>query len=341
MLGLAWVASERHQFDTSIEWANKVLVLAPKIHAAHGLVGDAYVEMGNYDAAFTSYQAMLDLRPDISSYSRGAHLLYLTGDTRKAVWLMDKAIKSGGPYAENTAWCRAKLANMYLDTGALMPAELMLKQALKTTPDNYHVLATAARAKQMRGDLKAAIALYEKAVAVTPQHDALIALGDLYAATDDTARAEKQFTQVDAAHEHYLKHGVNGELYMARFWADHDRHKERALKIAEAATNVTNPVDADSAAWVFYKNGKNEQAKQRIDQALAIGSPDAERLYHAGMIYAKAGDRSAAQKFLGQALSRNPQFSLRGTPEAVATLKRLGETRTVSASVQGTATDGR
>lgn len=324
MLGMAWVAGERHQFANSIEWANKALVIAPQLHAAHGLIGDAYVEIGDYEAAFKSYQTMLDIRPDISSYSRGAHLLYITGDTRKAIWLMDKAVKSGGPYAENTAWCRAQLATMYLDTGALVPAEQLLKKALKATPDNYHVLAAVARAQEMRGDLKGAIATYEKAIAVTPQHNALIALGDLYAATGDKARSEKLYEQVDAAHEHYLKHGVNGELYMARFWADHNRQMDRALKIAEATSDLNNPVDADAVAWVFYKSGKNDEARKMIDLALVKGGKEPVRLYHAGMIYAKAGQRVAAQNFLYQALNRNPQFSLIGAPEAVATMRMLG-----------------
>ncbi len=108
--GMAWVNGGRHEFEKSIEWANKAIAISPKDNDAYGLIGDADVEMGNYDAAYTHYQQMLDIRPDTSSYSRGAHLIWLMGDKRKAMWLMAKAIKAGGPYAENTAWCRAQLA---------------------------------------------------------------------------------------------------------------------------------------------------------------------------------------------------------------------------------------
>ena len=47
------------------------------------MIGDADQEIGDYDAAYAHYQAMLNLRPDLASYSRGGHLLWLTGDSAK------------------------------------------------------------------------------------------------------------------------------------------------------------------------------------------------------------------------------------------------------------------
>ena len=41
---------------------------------------------------------------------------------------------------------------------------------------------------------------------------------------------------------------------------------------------------------------------------LDTGRRDAERLYHAGMIYAELGDRRRAQQYLYEALSANPSF---------------------------------
>src|SRR5262245_54099823 len=84
--GLSWVFGCRHEFERSVEWASKAVGLDPRCHAAHGLLGDAAMEKGNYDAALEHYQTMLDVRPDVSSYSRGAQLLFVTGDVRKATW---------------------------------------------------------------------------------------------------------------------------------------------------------------------------------------------------------------------------------------------------------------
>ena len=324
LLGIAWVTSTRHQFTDSISWAKRALVVAPRLHAAHGLIGDAYVETGDYEAAFQSYQTMLDIRPDVSSYSRGAHLLYITGDRRKAEWLMNKAVQAGGPYAENSAWCRAQLAEMYLSEGASFPARQIVAPALKLLPDNYNLLVEMGKIQQAEGDLKGAIVSYEKAVAVTPQHVALVALGDLYDATGDKQKAEAMYDQAEKTHDHHMVKGLKDELYMARFFADHDRNMDRALKIAEGRTDTENPVDADNVAWVFYKAGKFADAKTMINKSLGKGEPDASRLYHAGMIYAKLGDRFPAQEYLNRALALNPHFGLRDAPNAVAALRDLG-----------------
>lgn len=330
LTGMAWVSGGRHQFVESIAWAEKALALAPRDHAAYGLIGDAQVEQGDYEAAFGSYQKMLDIRPDISSYSRGAQILHLTGDTSKAIWLMQKAVRAGGPYAENTAWCRAQLVDMLMNTGSLLPAEQVATDALKKTPNNYNVLVAAGRVKEARRDYAGAIQIYQQAVAVSPQHRALVALGDLYLKTGKKAEAEAQFAQVEKTHEEHKKHGSHDELYMARFFADHDRNLPRALAIAETHKDTKNPVEADSVAWCYHKNGKAAEAKAIIDRALAVGAPDASRLFHAGMIYARLGERGPASKYLYQALSINPYFSLLDAPIAAATLKDLGKTPVAS-----------
>ena len=84
MNGMAWVAGGRHVFDQSIEWANRALKIDPGNAPARGIIGDAALELGDYDRAFDEYQKMMDLRPDLSSWSRGAWLLWLTGNPSKA-----------------------------------------------------------------------------------------------------------------------------------------------------------------------------------------------------------------------------------------------------------------
>jgi tetratricopeptide (TPR) repeat protein len=323
-LGMAWVAGGRHDFEQSVEWANKVLALDPRSNIAYGLLGDAAVEKGDYDKALDHYQTMLDIRPDLSSYSRGAHLLFLMGDMRKAFFLMNKAIKAGAPYAENTAWCRAQLARMYMSTGYLLPAEQMLKSALKQAPNNYHLLAAMGSVYMARKNYKAAIEQYKKAVAVAPQIELLTALGDLYALTGNKEEAQKQFDLVEATHKLNKANGVSGEMQMARFFADHDRNLPESLKMAEAGAKTRpNVHTADTLAWCYYKNGRYTEAKEAIQKALRLKTPDPTFHFHAGMIYAKLGERTAAQKHLYQAVNLNPNFHPVYGREAVETMQQL------------------
>ncbi len=324
MTGLAWVTSDRNQFDKSIEWANKAVALDPQDNTAYGLLGDADAALGHYDDAYAHYQKMLDIRPDIASYSRGAHLLSLDGNSRKAMWLMVKAIKTGSPYAENTAWCRTQLALMLFNQGALLPAEQTLGDALKSTPRDAQALATMGLFRAARGNYPEAIGYYKKSVAIAPDMTALVALGDLYQLTGDKAGAEREYAQVEALHTRNAEAGVDDHMQMAQFYADHDRALPQALQLAEQNKSSRNVNDADTLAWCYYKNGREEEAKAAIQTALARHTPDAAILFHAGMIYAKAGDRVTAGKCLAHALSTNPAFSPLGAKTAADTLKQLG-----------------
>jgi len=334
MLGLAWVHNTEHDFDTGRSWAEKALASDPDLADAYGLLGDAAVELGAYDEAFAHYQKAMDLRPDLSSYSRAAHLLWVTGDALRARRLMQKAIDAGGPYAENTAWCRAELACMLFHGGALLLAERQAKAALRLTPDNYYALVAMGQIKAAREDYPAAIDRYQRAIAVTANPDALVALGDLYTLTGQRDAAERCYARVvTTLTAHASGHGQGGSrahshphggARLARFYADHERHLDDALREAEAAYGESpNVFVADTLAWCYYQNGRYDEARKIIREALKWKTPDANILFHAGMIYAQLGDRPAAQNYLYHALSLNPRFHVQHAEVAAQTLAAL------------------
>jgi tetratricopeptide (TPR) repeat protein len=325
LVGLAWVQSARHEFEKSIEWVQKALALDATNAPAYALLGDAALEMGDYDLAAEHYQKMLDLRPDISAYSRTAHFLFVIGDVRRAAWLMDRAITAGGPYPENVAWCRAQLALMHLATGNLVAAEQIVDSAIARTPNNYHVLFAQGRVRAARGSYAGAIESYRQASAIAPQYEVVVALGRLYTVTDDPKRAEQQWALVETIDRLNRANGVTGDVQIARFLADRDRRLPEAVTIAEREfKRRPNVFVADALAWAYYKNGRYADARRLAAKALAHHTPDASFLFHAGMIHAKLGDRATAQRQLAQALSLNPAFDPIDAPLAAATLAELG-----------------
>jgi tetratricopeptide (TPR) repeat protein len=328
LIGLAWVAGARHEFERSAEWARRALALEGTLASAHGLLGDAALEQGEYDEAAEHYQRMLDARPDLASYSRAAQLLFTTGDARKATWMMRKAIDAGAPYAENTAWARAQLALMLWQTGALVPAEQLLREALARTPDSAHLLAAMGKVAAARGDHRAAIEHLRRAVAAAPHHDTVVTLGDVLASSGRPEEAEGQYALVEAIAKLNRAAGVRGDLELARFRADRGQDLDWAVREAEAVYRTRRTVHAaDTLAWCYYQSGRAEDARRLIARALGHRTPDARMLYHAGMIHAKLGDRAAAQTFLYQALSLNPRFHPREADVAAATLAELGSAR--------------
>ncbi len=73
-------------------------LLLPGSGRPYGVIGDALVELGRYDAAFAAFQRMVTLRPGLSSYARVAYARELTGDP---VGALDghaaRARRRGGP----------------------------------------------------------------------------------------------------------------------------------------------------------------------------------------------------------------------------------------------------
>ena len=261
MNGMAWVVGGRHVFDQSIEWANRALKIDPRNAPARGIIGDAALELGDYDRAFDEYQKMMDLRPDLSSWSRGAWLLWLTGNPSKAQWLMQKAIKAGAPYAENTIWCRAKLATMLFQDGALLPAEQVLAPALAAAPRNTQVLLVAGRIAVARHDFATATRYYQTVLDTGPNHEALAALGDLSAANLEQEKAERYYKKVEVLHAAHLVSGGHSHMLMAKFYADHDRNLVEALRLAEQRKLTRNVLEADIVAWVYFKSGDLPHAR--------------------------------------------------------------------------------
>ena len=333
LTGMAWVNGGRHEFEKSIEWARKALALDARNNDAFGLIGDAQVEMGDYEAAFTAYQQMVDIRPDIASYSRGAHLLWLSGNKRKATWLMYKALRTGAPYAENTAWCATQLAMILYSTGAIIPADQTLQETLKKSPHNYRALALLGRVKAARKEYKAAIEYYRKSIEIVPQVDSLAALGDLYVLTGNKAEAEKQYALVDTIDALNKANGVRGGWQRAMFLADHDRDLPKALKEAQDEyVTRKNVYAADTLAWCLYKSGRTQEAADMIQTALKHNTPEALFSFHAGMIYTKLGDRRVASLCLSRALSMNGNFHPFYTQTAADTLNELGSRQPSSAA---------
>lgn len=340
MVGLAWVANSRHDFDTGRRWAIQALSIESHLPEAHALLGDAAVEAGDYDGAFEEYQACLDQRPDLSAYARSAHLLWLTGDSRRAQALMYRAIQAGGLHPENTAWCRAELGLMMFHQGALLPAQKQLEQALAEAPRHPHVLAAMGRLKAAQQEYPAAIQFYERALAIADQHATLAALTDLYALTGDSEKSERTFQRVLRFHgepEHSHPHPgasegssaaaashAHGSAELASFLADHDRDLSEALRLAEEAAGISQSVVAlDALAWCYYKNGRLDEARETMRKALRWRTPDATLLYHAGMIHTGLPDRALAKRYLYQALNLNPRFDPVHAPVAAKAFESL------------------
>ncbi len=163
-----------------------------------------------------------------------------------------------------------------------------------------------------------------------PLPDLVILLGDLYQANGQTAEAQQQYKLVGAIETLYRANGVDLDMEIALFNADHDQDLETTVTLArQAYANRPSIHAADVLAWALYKTGNYEEARSFSDQALQLETQDALKFFHAGMIAYKLGDTDQAGRYLKQALALNPHFSILHAKEArqvLDTLQMQGDT---------------
>jgi tetratricopeptide (TPR) repeat protein len=314
----------RHDFARALEFGDRALALNPESARYYGIVGDAQIELGRYEEAIASYQKMIDHRPDFSSYSRVAHARELYGDPEGAIQAMQDAVDAGAPVPENKAWAYVQLGNLRFTTGQLEEAAKDYDLATKTLPNYPPALAGQARIAAARGELEQAAALYQEAFDRMPLAEYAILLGDVYAEMGERQKAAEQYDLVRAIDKLYRANGVNTDLEIALFYADHNLELQTSLQKARAAYEARPSIDAaDTLAWTLYKTGNYREAQPYASEALKLGTRDPLKLFRAGMISKALGQKEQAQEYLQQAVDLNPHFSLLYGDTAAAALDEL------------------
>lgn len=310
---LAWVQTGKHEFREALATAERLLQHASQDPLVHGLLGDAALELGDYDRAEIAFQTMLDLRPGMASFSRAAYVRELYGDQDGAVELMEQAVKSGSARdPEPLAWCLVQLGQLYFNQGRLGKAETAFNNALVVFPRYYQALAALGRVRGAQQRYSEAIALYRQAVEITPAPDLLVALGDLLLVTGQPEQAEQQFALIEYIEKVNAANQVAYNRQLALFYADHDRKLDEAVTLAEAEIQRRHDIYSfDSLAWAYYKKGRFVDAGQAMTQALRLDTQDALLFFHAGMIASAVDEPEKARDYLHRALATNPYFALR------------------------------
>ena len=322
---LAWIQTGKHEFRQALATAERLRAQRPDDPRVYGLLGDAHVELGEYDQAVEAFQQMVDLRPNLASYSRAAYMRELFGDPQGATELMAMAVRAGnGRDPEPLAWCLVQSGNLHFTQGDFSMAEAAYQRALAVFPQYYQALAALGRVRGAQQRYPEAIELYRQAVTSVPAPDTVAALGDLLALTGKADAAEKQYALVE-----YIEHvnEVNQITYnrqLALFYADHNRKLDEAVKLAEAELERRHDIYTyDTLAWGYYKKGRFADAGKAMEQALRLGTRDASLFFHAGMIAHGLGESETARDYLHRALDTNPYFSLFGVEPIRSTLAEI------------------
>jgi tetratricopeptide (TPR) repeat protein len=290
MLGAIYLS--QHRFREALEVARRARDRQPDDAWNYGVIGDALIELGEYDQAFATFDAMVALRPSATAYARVAYARELRGDLEGAVDAMHMAEQAAAAEdSEARAWYAAQLGELFVRMGQLADADREYRRSIFLYPNYPHAMVGVGKVKAARGDRQGALAIYLEQLKRTPTLDLAWRIGDLYAQQGVSTQSERYYA---LAEELAGPDIAQTEANLAVFLADHDRRLPDAVKIAEhVAASRRDIFTEDALAFAYYKVGRLRDAIQASGRALRTGTRDDRILSHAATICAAIGGRES------------------------------------------------
>lgn len=306
LVNFAVAEFESHHFREALALAQQARAIDSQNSGALATMGDAELEIGDYTQAENLYGKLQEQEPAPAVEARISRLTELKGDNQKAIALLEDAVEE-----QNTEWYHIRIGEIFFRTGQFDEAEQEYKQAQKLAPDHFLVMEHLAELHAARGQFAQAIALYEQVVSRVPRPDYFQALGDVYLYMGKPAEAKPWY---DKALAGYLKSVEQGNAHyyhhLAGLYSDALDNPAEALRWARKDLEVRHSVYAhDSLAWAYYKNGDYGKAAEEATQAMSLGTKDAHLLYHASMIFSRAGKLEQGCNLLKLAMAVNPRYN--------------------------------
>ena len=308
-IGLGTLALARHDFQQGLELGLDAQRLAPESHRPLAVVADAQIELGRYDEAGRTLERMVALKPSLTSYSRISYFRELHGDLAGASQAMALAVSAGGGSPENVAYVQTLLGNLDLQRGRVEAARAAYGQALAGLPSYIPARAGLARIDAASGRTGAAISRYERIVARRPLPEYVIALSELELMAGRTGAARADLDLVGAQAQLLRSAGVNVDVEIALFEADHGDTAE-AVRLGERALAAAPGVRSEDAlGWALTRAGRPAAGLLHAQRALRLGSADPTFLYHAGVAARASGRDALGARWLRRALEHRAALS--------------------------------
>jgi len=284
---LGAVRLSRHQFREALEIGRRARDARPDDAWNYGVIGDALLELGEYDEAYNAFDRMVALRPSADAYARISYARELRGDLAGALRVMQMAADATPAHdVEAKAWYVAHSGELQLRIGKLVDAEREFQRAAFFFPNYPHAMVGLAKLKAARGDRAAARQDFLAQFGRTPTLDLAARIGDLYKDAGEDAQAEHYY---QIAEELAGPSIAQTEPALAMFLTERDRKLPEALRIAESVSAMRHDIFTDDAlAWALYKAGRIREACAAARRALRTGTVDPRIREHAAVICGRA-----------------------------------------------------
>jgi tetratricopeptide (TPR) repeat protein len=210
-----------------------------------------------------------------------------------------------------------QLGKLFWTQGRVGAAEREYRTALTVRPGYVYAFDGLAQVEAARGRLHRALAYERRAADTIPLPQFVASLGDLERLAGNENAARRQYALIGAIQRLLHANGVRTDLETALFDVDHAVRLPHALALARAARAERPSIDGDDVlAWALARTGRCVEARHYSQRALRLGTRDAVKLFHRGMVERCLGHAAAARTWFRRALSVNPHFSVLWAPLA-------------------------
>ncbi|MDP9224592.1 MAG: hypothetical protein M3P18_12205, partial [Actinomycetota bacterium] len=229
LLGMGILAGARHRFGNALGWGRRAQKENAYNADVRGLVTDALIELGRYNAAKHELQKMVNLRPGLSSLGRISYYRELHGDLRGAIHAMAAAFGDAGGSGQDAAWASYQLGDLQLISGHLARAQFLYQRGEYLSPGYYLPTVGVAKVAAARGHYERAARLLKPVVGTYPAPIYVMLLGDIYRAQGLRRQARNEYALVQAEQRLFSANGVIPDTEMMIFFADHHERLHRTL----------------------------------------------------------------------------------------------------------------
>ena len=307
LIGLASLSNTRHHFREGLALARRVRWLSPDTALAYGVMGDALIELGRYEAGFRAYDQMVALKPSIAAYARVAQARSSLGDAAGARHAIELALDAAVD-RQTRAWAYVELGRLERAARRLGPARRRFRQALAVSPDSAIALEALGETEAARGNLARGIRLQRRAVALRFSPQFAASLGDLHAVAGQRQAARRAYALVAEQDRQLAANGVDTDLDRAMFQLEHGIDLRGSLALARRGYARRPGVEANEVlSWALIRNGRCAEAIPYSDAALRF--PDGHRYFHRAMLERCLGRERVARRLFRRALATDPNFS--------------------------------
>ncbi len=309
------------QWDKAQEIARQVQQIYSKDPTGFYMSGLGYKAENKLEASAEAFRQALARKPDAIEPLN--ELIKIYRDLKrpdKALELLQQLVKQHPDYmiAYNL------LGGVYMDQKNFSEAKIAFQKALEIKPDwfgPYHNLHLIELNQNNKAE---AINILKKGIEKSKGSlELVIDLARLYHKEGEHKKVLALYEESYKAHPESPVAINNLASYLSDYAATPE-NLDRAAKLAEPLLKFNNASLLDTVAWIAYKQGNYEKAKEILTRVVKLESASIVNQYHLGMAYFKLNDKPKASEYLQKAIDSKVNFD--GLDEAKETLKKIKAT---------------